>query len=266
MKRGVLRVVVLLVVVLSTLGCVCGGIRFGGVRGSGRVEEEERLVRGFTGVELATFGNLDIRLGDEEALRIEAEDNLLPYFETEVRNGILEISSRPGVALRNRRAVNFYLTAVELDTIRISGSGDVTAPDLEAGQFSVRISGSGNLEMEDLDADGLEVRISGSGDTAIEDLRAEALEVDITGSGSLDIAGGEVEEQGITIRGSGKYRARRLDSAEAEGRISGSGDATVQVRDRLKVNVSGSGDVRYVGSPDVDRSVTGSGDVEQIGE
>jgi hypothetical protein len=108
MKRCVLRVVVVLAVVLSTLGCVCGGIGFGGVRGSGRVEEEERLVRGFTGVELATFGDLDIRLGDEEGLRIEAEDNLLPYFETEVRNGILKISSRPGVTLRNRRAVNFY--------------------------------------------------------------------------------------------------------------------------------------------------------------
>ena len=35
--------------------------------------EEEREVSGFTGVELATFGNFTIEVGDEEELRVEAE-------------------------------------------------------------------------------------------------------------------------------------------------------------------------------------------------
>jgi carbon monoxide dehydrogenase subunit G len=264
-RRGLIALLVL-IVTLSILGCVVGLPGFGTVRGSGRVAEEERQVSGVTGVELATFGDLTIERGEAEELRIEAEDNLLRYFETEVRNGTLKIGQRKDIRLISRKPVNFYLTVKELDTIVISGSGDVEAPDLEAERFSLTISGSGNLEMEDLDADTAQVRISGSGDVVMEDLRADTFEVDITGSGKLDIAGGEVEEQDITISGSGDYEARGLESAEAEVRISGSGAVTTRVSDYLRINVSGSGDVRYIGDPSVDKTVTGSGKVRQIGD
>ena len=116
-RRGFVALVVL-VMALSALGCVCGPISFGTggfgwpgtVRGSGQVVEEERPVSGVTGVELATFGDLTIELGDEEELRIEAEENLIPYFDTEVRGGVLVIKQRPNVRLVSRRPVNFYLT------------------------------------------------------------------------------------------------------------------------------------------------------------
>lgn len=274
MKGRVLIVFVVLVMALSTLGCVCGGIDFGAVRlggvktvrGSGKVETEKRQVSDFTGVELATMGNLSIEVGEREELIIEAEDNLLEYIETEVRGGTLEIGTRDHITLRNKRSLHYYLTVKELDEILICGSGDVEAPDLEAERFSVTICGSGDLEMGDLEADTLKVKISGSGDMGMEDLYADALEVDITGSGDLDIAGGDIKGQDITISGSGEYRAKRLESAEAEVRITGSGSATIRVSDYLNTRISGSGDVRYVGSPSVDQTVTGSGDVDQIGD
>jgi hypothetical protein len=57
-----------------------------GVRGSGNVVEETREVSGVSGVELATLGTLHVEIGESESLRIEAEDNLLEYIETDVRN------------------------------------------------------------------------------------------------------------------------------------------------------------------------------------
>ena len=63
------------------------------IRGSGNVVEETREVSGVSGVQLATIGDMVIELGDKESLRIEAEDNLLEYFETEVRNGKLIIGT-----------------------------------------------------------------------------------------------------------------------------------------------------------------------------
>jgi len=268
MKRRVLVVLVALVVALSTLGCVCGGIGVGlrGIRGSGRVVEEERPVSDITGVELATLGKLTIEVGQREELRIEAEDNVLQYIETEVRGGTLRIGTQPGVTLRNRRPVNYFLTMKELDEIAISSSGDIEAPDLEAERFSVTISSSGNLEMGDLDADTVEVRITSSGDVEMGDLSAERIAVDISSSGNLDIAGGEVVEQDIVITSSGNYRARGLDSAEAEVRLTSSGSATIRVRDYLQADLSSSGDARYIGTPTVDARTTSSGDVDRIGE
>jgi hypothetical protein len=246
-KRGLIMLAVS-AVLASSLACVCPLSVPGlgrGVRGSGDVVEETREVSGFTGVTLATIGNLYIEQGDEEGLRIEAEDNLLPYFEIEVDGGMLEIGTKPGVDLRPTVPINFYLTARGLDAILLAGSGEIEAPGLEAGDIEATVSGSGEVNMPGLAADKLTVVIAGSGDLSIS---------------------GEVDEQKITISGSGEVKARDLECSEAVVRITGSGSATVQVSDHLDVTISGSGSVRYVGSPTVETTVTGSGSVRQIGD
>ena len=262
--------VALAVLALSSLGCGCGGLwtGCGAVRGSGPVVEETRDVSDFTGVELATAGNLTIELGESESLRIEAPADLMEFIETEVQGDTLVIDTRPsvGIRLRSRQAINYYLTVKELDQITISSSGNIEAPDLEAGRFSATISSSGDMDMGDLDADTLLVRIASSGSLSMGDLRADRIEVDLSGSGNLDVAGGEVEKQEVTITSSGDYRARGLESAEAEVRLTSSGSATIRVRERLSARLSSSGSLRYVGRPTLDVRTTSSGDVRQIGE
>jgi hypothetical protein len=250
MRRRGLVVLAVLTLMASSLACsFCFSIPVPGlqaVRGSGDVVEETRDVSGFTGVSLETIGDLYIEVGEQEGLLIEAEESLIPYIETEVQNDVLEIGTASGVNLRPSEPIRFYLTVEELDSIKLAGSGDIEAPDLEAGRFSVTISGSGEVDMGDLYADSLEIAISGSGD--------------------LEISGGEVEDQEISISGSGGYDARDMQSAEARLHISGSGSAVVWVSERLDASISGSGTVRYVGSPAVEVRASGSGSVEQIGE
>jgi hypothetical protein len=237
------------IVALSILACQVGGISLGDsrtIRGSGNVAEETRAVSGITGVNLATIGHLFIEMGDTESLRIEAEDNLMEYLETEVSSGRLRIGTNDDIRLDTKRPVNYYLTVTGLDTIVISSSGDIEAPDLEAERFSITINSSGNLEMGVLNADTLEVGISSSG--------------------NLDIAGGEVKTQSVTISSSGNYAAQDLESAEAEVYLNSAGSATVWVQDHLKAILSSSGDLHYRGNPTVDATTNSSGEVTQIGE
>jgi hypothetical protein len=237
----------IIALIASSLAC-CFSLPIpglGGVRGSGDVGEETYEVGGFTEITLSTIGNLYIEQGDEESLVLEAEENLIPYFQVEVDGRVLEISTESGVNLQPTEPVNFYLTVVELDAIVLNGSGDIEVLDLETSQLSVTVNGSGDVDIEDLEADGIRVRIAGSGDLNVS---------------------GEVEEQEIDIAGSGVYEARNLESTDAEVGISGSGSATIRVSDRLDVTISGSGSVRYIGSPGVQMTVTGSGSVEQIGD
>lgn len=268
MKRRTGFLVAAAVMAFSILACQAGGIPFpsGEIRGSGNVVEESREVSNIVGVELATMGTLHIELGEIESLQIEAEDNLLEYIQTSVRGGTLVINTQNNVNLRTTQPVNYYLTVTGLDTIRISSSGDVEAPDLEAERFSVIISSSGDLQMGDLEADTLTVDINSSGSMRMGALHANTLDVDINSSGHLDIAGGQVEKQNVISSSSGDYVARDLESDEAEVRISSNGSATIQVNDHLKANLSSSGDLYYIGSPTVDVRTTSSGDVEQIGE
>jgi hypothetical protein len=254
----------LILATLTLSACSIGDVRT--VRGSGDIVEETREVSGVTGVNLATIGHLTIEVGDMESFRIEAEDNLLEYFETEVLGGKLRIKTQDNVSLNTTKPVYYYLTVTDLDTIEISSSGDIEAPDLEAERFSITVASSGNLEMGDLEADTVAVHISSSGDVTMGVLNANTLEVDISSTGNLDIAGGEVTAQNITINSSGKYTAQALASYEAEVRLNSTGSATIWVYDHLKANLQSSGDVRYRGSPTLDATTDSSGDVIQIGE
>ena len=226
MKQQGIIVLVVLALALSGLACSFSG--FTTVRGSGHVVAENRAVSGFTGVNLATWGNLQIQLGDPEGLRVEAEDNLIPYLETIVSGGQLEIRSQDGVGLRPTRPVNFYLTVKSLESIALTGSGNIVAPDLKADQFHVRLSGSGNMTLGNLYATDIEMRLtgsgklrvvgatakdqqitlSGSGDVELGNWNAAMVEVRITGSGGLAASSGVVKEQHVTLSGSGESRRR----------------------------------------------------------
>lgn len=216
------------------------------VRGSGEVVEETRNVSGISGVELATIGRLTVKVGAKESLRIEAEDNLIEYFKTEVSGETLRIGHRGRIKLDNSEPVNYYLTVISLDNIKISSAGDIRAPDLEATQFSINIGSSGNLKMGELNADSLEVNIGSAG--------------------NVDITGGQVKTQNVTINSSGDYTAEDLKSDDAEVRINSAGKATVWVKDSLVANLQSSGNLHLRGNPKVDSTMNSSGRVKQISE
>ena len=245
MRMGRVWIVGLVLAALLVAGAGCVGIKT--VAGSGKAVTETREVSDFRSVELATLGTLYIEVGEREALRVEADDNLLPYLETEVRGDTLKITSRDMVGLLPKEPIYYYLTVRALDEIVLSGLGSIEVPDpVETPALAVRISGGGSIELEDL--------------------RAESLDVDLTGLGDLYVDEGVVEAQDVLISGGGNYRARGLDSEEATVRLTGLGSATVRVSETLDVTISGGGSVRYVGSPAVTQNVSGLGRVERIGE
>jgi len=159
-----------------------------GTRGSGNVVQEERQISGVRSVSLSNQGDLFIDIGDEERLVIEAEDNLLEYIESSVSNGRLEISTRGSMELRNRRPIKYYLTVKSLEALYVSSSGDVTAPELAARDFTIEVSSSGDVTLGGLTADHLDVGISSSGDVMID--------------------GGIVTNQDVSLSISGNYDAR----------------------------------------------------------
>jgi hypothetical protein len=248
MKHRVWVLTVALIAALSTLGCVCSRITLpiGMVRGSGQVVSEEREIGDVTEVDLQSFGSVHIEQGERTGLRVEAEDNLLRYIETEVRDGKLEIRHRRGTRLVNVRPIDYYVTVRTLEEVSVSGAGNVDVSDLQAERLAVRLSGAGNVQ--------------------IDSLQAGSLTATISGTGGLAVKGGEVQDQEVVISGAGDYNAQDLDSRETTVRLSGLGSATVRVRDRLDVTISGAGSVRYVGDPAVEQQVTGIGRVQRIGE
>jgi len=239
--------IVLSILILSMLACRVGGIVIDRERitGSGNLKSEERVVKDVERVRLSYMGELTIIEGDEEGLTVEADDNLLPYIETEMRGRELVIGVQEGIQLDTDHPIRYTLRIKTLNEVSISGSADVYAESLDTGDLSLEISGSGNVRINQLSADDLRVRISGSG--------------------NFDLAG-ETQSLDLTITGSGNVRGGDLASRQVKVVISGSGNAALWASETLDIRVTGVGNVDYYGRPEVTQSITGDADVNSLGE
>ena len=220
----------------------CGSAQ---VSGSGQVVSEERQIADVSGVTLATPGELTITMGDTEALRIEAEGNLLPYIESEVEDGMLTIEVRKKVDFQPTKPIRYSLTVTELDTIFNTSLGSISAPALRADNFWILVNSSG--------------------DVTLAGLEAGTLEVALTSLGNLSISGGQVDTQKVNINSSGSYQAGDLRSQAARVEINSLGNATVWVTRLLDAHLTSSGSLSYYGEPKVTAETDSLGKMLPLG-
>ncbi len=252
--------------------------QWGGVRGSGKVVTQDRETPSFSAVEVECSADVYLRQGDQEAIKVRADENLLDMIETEVRNDVLHIDIDGNI--RNYDELKVYVTVKNLNGITINGSGDVESENKLSGMdFEIRVNGSGDVDL-DLDVKNLTTRINGSGDVEFSGVQG-ALNLNINGSGDVDAGDLRLTDCEISVRGSGDIRLSGsadkvyidqsasgdinlygLESGDVEVSASGSGDVVVSLSGKLKARLHGSGDLTYKGSPtSVDVSATGSGEV-----
>jgi hypothetical protein len=212
--------------------------------GPSPIVEETRPVSGVTGVVRDGVGRLFVRQGGAESLLIRTEENILPFITTDQQGGSLVVGFEDGTSYHGQSsAIEFHLTVVNLDSVELSGAGNVTASSFTADRLSVVHTGVGSIRLSDLNANRLELTHSGLGTVEL---------------------GGAVQQQTMLLGGMGQCDARDLASAEADVTILGTGSATVRVSDRLDARIDGSGSVYYIGDPVVQRTGHGSGSVEPL--
>ena len=274
---------------LIVAGLLLSGCHYQLVTGSGNVIEETVDLTGYTSVTLAGIGDVILTQADFQPVRIEAEDNLIPYFEVKVEGSTLVIGLKDeylGVNLRPTRPVKFYVSLPEVEALTLAGSGNILAGDLQTGDLRLSLLGSGNVTTGDLDSAALRLDLAGSGNiglqtvqatdvnlsilgsgnVTLDSLTAAEISSTISGSGDVTLTAGQVDDQQIEILGSGDYLAAGLESQTTRVTVSGSGNSQIRVSDSLDVNILGSGDVRYYGQPAMDVNISGSGSVSQVSE
>ncbi|WP_326540147.1 head GIN domain-containing protein [Pseudorhodoferax sp.] len=218
------------------------------ITGSGRAASEARDVGEFEAIAVAGPFDVQVRPASREALRISADDNLLPLVETVVENGrqgrTLKIRLRDGQGSIQPQSP----LRVDVDVRRLSG---------------LHLAGSGDVRVERLDTPALQATVAGSGTLRLDGLAAGTLELKVAGSGEV-LASGKAARATVSVAGSGEAKLADLVADEVKVSVAGSGDADVTANQALTVSVAGSGDVRYGGTvQNVRSSVAGSGTVRR---
>jgi len=269
------------ITMLSALLLSACGLAY--IPGSGKIASQTRSVSNFERVVLAAPGQLSLTQGDNEALKIETDDNLLGYIHTRVESGTLYIEVTPGTNLVPTRDIIYTLNVKSLKAFDLDGSASVNSSGLQGDQFELNLNGSGDIALGDVKVDTLTFNLNGSGSLKLDTLEARKVSLGMNGSGSGTLNGltadelqaeingsgqyilqGKVTRQSLQTIGSGNYDAQKLESQQAQITITGSGDSRVWATQGLDVSIFGSGTVDYLGTPKVTQQVSGSGSIQSI--
>ena len=214
------------------------------VSGSGNIKTEARIVSGFNGISLSIPAKAEIIQGAREGISIETDDNILPLIETVIEEGKLKIRFKDRNMSVSTKTLRMTINVKFIESLAVSGSGDLQAAKLQVTTLKTSIAGSGDVRIATLDADTVIVSIAGSGDFS---------------------AGGKTNTLEAKIAGSGDIKTEKLAANNVKLSIGGSGNAKVWAKETLKISVAGSGDVAYYGDAKVSQSVAGSGSVKRLG-
>jgi hypothetical protein len=215
------------------------------VVGEGPVTTTDRTVAQFSAIDMSVPADIYYYTGTAYKVQIEAQQNITDLIESNVSGSTLQIHfNRNNVNIKSA-GVRINVTSPGVNSIRISGSGNLYAPvPIEADQFELSLSGSCGAEIDSLIANSFAGSISGSGHIKVQQGSAHDIEVEISGSGNVDILG--------------------VTAANVNTHTSGSGTIKVTATEKLNAQISGSGRVYYKGSPDINADISGSGGVSKI--
>jgi len=282
--RGIpvlLRLTAVLLIPLVS-GCI---IRPGSiVRGSGNLEEEIRPIGSIETLRLETIADVYIQTSENIMLRVQGDDNVLPFLITDYSENTLTIRSEPGTSFNPSQPLRVYLWIPELDQVYISSTGDVHAETISTRDFHASLSSTGFLQIDELRADSITLDCSSTGninisnlnsrtaeletsstcDIAINSFQAESVDAELSSSGSIELGEGHVLSQVISLSSTGSYLAAGIDSTDVAVALSSTGSAEVTVSGTLTAQMTGTGDLFYSGSPALDIKNTGVGEVLQL--
>jgi hypothetical protein len=217
------------------------------VEGNAHLKKQTRNVRGFTGISVAGPFKVTVQQGDDYAVSVEADENLLPYIEIEDDGNVLRIRERKGYNLRGTKGLNVTVQMPEINLLSLAGSGSIEAPSIIKNSDAIRVdlAGSGYI-------------------SAI--VETPEVRVDIAGSGNAALAG-QTRDIDISIGGSGDCVAEQLKSENCHVSVGGSGTVKVYASNSLDASIGGSGNVYYAGAPpNIKKSIGGSGKVKSVSE
>lgn len=204
------------------------------------VEERTVEIGSFTGIDVGGAAQVTVEKGDVQQVKVTAQPEVIALLETKVSGGVWEIGTSKCWTSDKGLAIHIT-TPAALTSVEVSGSADVELGNVFSTDITeLSTSGSGSISAAEINAKALKVDISGSGTITVRGT-CTSMDADISGSGNLhavDMAANAVD---VEIAGSGKADVKAISTLNAS--VSGSGEVHYSGKPDLKSSISGSGSV-----------------------
>lgn len=216
------------------------------VNGNGNIITQDRTTGKFNSVHVSGAINVYLKQDSaQQAIKVEADENLQELIEIEEENGVLYISPRDNY---------------NLDPSNKNIKVFVTAPHF----ISLGASGASNLYSENklTSVETLDIDLSGASEIKM-DIKAPRINTEVTGASSVVLTG---ETKDFRIEGSGasEIKCFGLMTETTELDISGAFSAEIFASVKLDVQASGASDVKYKGAPSVSQDLSGASSIRKV--
>lgn len=208
------------------------------VRGNGNIRSENRSTPSFSGIE--ANGNVDVYYTQDSAtsIKIETDEDLMPYIETYVDDHTLEIGPRDGYNLRPSGQIKVYISAPSVVHFEASGASSIRSSSKIVNDHTVSVS------------------LSGASDANLE-ITSPRVEADLSGASTATLRG-QTRDFDAGSSGSSRIRGFELQTENARVELSGACSADVFASVNLDLDLSGASTVHYKGNPAVKQSLSGA--------
>ena len=187
------------------------------------VVKETRDLPVFNKIDVGGAFEVLIEMGQDQSVIVETEQKNLEKISTEVKDNLLEITSR---GILKPRELKIYLVVEDIEGIFVSG-----ACDLES---------TGTIK-----ADMLELRSSGASDVSL-DIETDNLSSSISGAATVYLSG-KAEQHSLETSGASTLKAADLETQTTVADLSGASSAIVFAKQDLVAELSGSAAIDYKG-------------------
>lgn len=203
------------------------GIQLGGgnhrIFGSGVMKTEKRNVDNFTTLKVQQGVHVYITQGESDMLTVIAEDNILPYVETQVSGHTLTMGvTGDNISLSPTQEIRVeVIVPVSMDKLAVSSAGQIVGDgSINVGKLQIDASSAGHVSM---DVHGEGVRISASSSAQVK-LRGQVEQLSVSASSAAKVylvANGTLEysvSSGAVLNYSGEARVTN-SSVTSGGRL-----------------------------------------------
>lgn len=216
------------------------------IKGSGKKLKIERETASFEGINVDNAIHVFLSQGDKELVEVEADDNIVPYIQTKVRDRILYITLKGNKQIRNfspRLPMKVYVMLQNLREIKANSAATVEGESaFRVENFELNISSAATLELE-IEAKTIDMEVSSAANVTLTG-HAHNMKADLSGACHLNASG--------------------LETMQADIDASGASVATIKVKDEFQYDVSGAAELTYSGNPRIYKAeITSAGSVKK---
>ena len=149
---------------------------------------QERGVDAFHSIELRGSATVDVLIGSQQSVVVEASADTQQRVRTSVRNGMLTVEHKGGGWMWQAAPGELKLRVIvpKLNSLALSGAGRITLNGLDGGATSIVMSGAGDIEASGR-VDTLTARLNGAGNADLSRLLATDADVQVNGAGNLSV-------------------------------------------------------------------------------